>query len=146
MSNWQQTSIGTDDGLGPNRRQAIILNKDDIVYWRIYASLGVTALSYYHWHCLFRKYYTILMITLSSLTTDTPKTDNSLRLGDAYMRHLPSLSLVQIMARHLSDAKPLSEHWRYRSLGTNSSQIVFKIQTFSFGKMHLSNWNITVTS
>ena len=40
-SNWQQTSVGSDDGLEPNRQQAIIWTNDGIVHWQIYASLSV---------------------------------------------------------------------------------------------------------
>ena len=39
-SNQQYTSIGSDNGLAPNRRQAIISNNADPVCWRIYVSLG----------------------------------------------------------------------------------------------------------
>ena len=35
-SNWQQPSIGLDNGVAPNRRQAILWTKGD---WRIYAEL-----------------------------------------------------------------------------------------------------------
>ena len=41
LSNWQYDIIGLDNGLAPNRRQAIIWINDDLVYWRIYASLGL---------------------------------------------------------------------------------------------------------
>ena len=34
-SYWHQTSIGSDNGLALNRRQAIIWNKADQVHWRI---------------------------------------------------------------------------------------------------------------
>ena len=43
-SNWQQTIIGCDNGLLPNRRKAIISINDGIVYWRIYASPGLNEL------------------------------------------------------------------------------------------------------
>ena len=33
--------IGSDNGLAPIRRQAIIWANDFFVYWRIYASLGL---------------------------------------------------------------------------------------------------------
>ena len=35
-----KTSIGSDNSLVPNRRQAIIWNNADPVHWRIYADLG----------------------------------------------------------------------------------------------------------
>ena len=38
--NWQQPSIGLDNGLAPNRRQAIIWANADPIYWHIYAALG----------------------------------------------------------------------------------------------------------
>ena len=39
-SNWQYVSIGSDNGLAPSRRQAIIWTNVDPVYRRIYAALG----------------------------------------------------------------------------------------------------------
>ena len=36
----KKTSIASDNGLVPNKRQAIIWNNGGLVYWRIYASLG----------------------------------------------------------------------------------------------------------
>ena len=44
MSNEQVSSIGSDDGLAPVRRQAIIWTNDGLVYWRVYASLGLNEL------------------------------------------------------------------------------------------------------
>ena len=41
MSNWQYGSIGWDNSLVPNRRQAIIWTNADPVHRRIYAALGV---------------------------------------------------------------------------------------------------------
>ena len=35
------SGIGWDNGLVPARRQAIISTYDGLVYWRIYASLGL---------------------------------------------------------------------------------------------------------
>ena len=40
-------SIGSDNGLEPTRRQAIIWTNDGLVYWRKYASLGLRELT----HC-----------------------------------------------------------------------------------------------
>ena len=37
---WQEHSIGSGNGLGSNRRQAITRTNDDPVHWRIYAALG----------------------------------------------------------------------------------------------------------
>ena len=39
-SNWQYTSIGSDNGLAPNRPQSITWTNDDLVHWRIYVALG----------------------------------------------------------------------------------------------------------
>ena len=39
-SNWQQPSIGLDNGLAPDMRQAIIWTIADTIYGRIYAALG----------------------------------------------------------------------------------------------------------
>ena len=38
--NWQQPSTGLDNGLAPNRRQAIIWTNVGPIHWRIYAALG----------------------------------------------------------------------------------------------------------
>ena len=46
VSNWQQASIGSDNGLVPNRCQVIICPNHGLVYWRIYASAG----TYYTMH------------------------------------------------------------------------------------------------
>ena len=40
----QYSSIGSDNGLVPTRRQAIIWTNDGLSYWRIYASLGLNEL------------------------------------------------------------------------------------------------------
>ena len=42
--NWQYDSIGSDNGLSPVRRQAIIWTNDALGYWRIYASLNLNEL------------------------------------------------------------------------------------------------------
>ena len=39
-SNWQYASIGSDNGMAPNRRQAIIWDNAVPIHWRIYAALG----------------------------------------------------------------------------------------------------------
>ena len=54
-SNWQNSSIGWDNGLAPNRRQAIIWTSDGRGYWRIYASLGLNELT----HDWFYRYETL---------------------------------------------------------------------------------------
>ena len=45
--NWQSSSIGTDNGLMPNRQQAIIWTSADPIHWRMYATLGGDELT----HC-----------------------------------------------------------------------------------------------
>ena len=40
IDNEQWTSIGLNDGLAPDRRQAIIWNNVDSIHWRIYEALG----------------------------------------------------------------------------------------------------------
>ena len=42
---WQYVTIGSDNGLAPNRRQAIIWTNDGLIYWHIYASLSLNELS-----------------------------------------------------------------------------------------------------
>ena len=43
-SNWQYGSIGSDNGLAPNRQKAIIVSTVGMLYWCIYASLGLNEL------------------------------------------------------------------------------------------------------
>ena len=43
-SSWQKVIVGSGKGLVPDRRQATIWAKDDIVIWRLYALLGLTIL------------------------------------------------------------------------------------------------------
>ena len=43
-SNLQNGGIGSDNGLAPNRRQAIIWINVGMFYWRIDASLGLNEL------------------------------------------------------------------------------------------------------
>ena len=42
--NWQYTSIGSDDGLAPIKRQNILWTNDGLVYCRIYVSFGLEEL------------------------------------------------------------------------------------------------------
>ena len=51
-------SIGSDNGLVPNRQQAIIWTDDGLGWWRIYVPLGLNEL--------------IPLISSNKLTTDTP--------------------------------------------------------------------------
>ena len=44
--NWQSVSIGSGNGLAPNRWQAITWTNDDPVQWLIYASPGLSELTY----------------------------------------------------------------------------------------------------
>ena len=67
---------------------------------------------------------------------------NSSPPSAAYMRLWIRSALVQIMACHLFGAKPLSKPgsagllW-IEPIGTNFSEILIKIQNFSFIKMHM---------
>ena len=40
MCGWWEVTIGLNNGLVPNERQAIILSSGDPDQWRIYATLG----------------------------------------------------------------------------------------------------------
>ena len=44
LSNQQYSSIWSDNGMAPVRRQAIIWNNDGLAYWRIDASSGLNEL------------------------------------------------------------------------------------------------------
>ena len=48
-----QPSTGLDNGLAPNRRQAIIWTNADPIHWRIYAALG--EMSYYEFEVRLHK-------------------------------------------------------------------------------------------
>ena len=45
VSNEEETSIDSDNGLAPNRLQAIIWTNDVLGYWQIYASGGFDELN-----------------------------------------------------------------------------------------------------
>ena len=49
MSNYQQPSFGLDNGLAPNRRQAIIWTNADLFHWRIYVAQGGEELLQKEW-------------------------------------------------------------------------------------------------
>ena len=61
---------------------------------------------------------------------------NSLRPSDAYMRHQPRPSLVQIKACRKAIIWTNAVLLSIGPLGTNFSQVVLEIQIFSFKKMH----------
>ena len=58
-SNWQHSSIGSDNGLAPNRRQTIMWSYVGMLYWRTYASLGPNELSsvFHNWNLLHAEVY-----------------------------------------------------------------------------------------
>ena len=39
------SSIGSDNGLAPPKRQVIIWTNDELFYWRLYAALGLNELT-----------------------------------------------------------------------------------------------------
>ena len=45
----KKNSIGLDNGLAPNRRQAIIWTYADPIHWRIYVALGADELTLNMW-------------------------------------------------------------------------------------------------
>ena len=51
--------MGSDNGLAPTRRQAIIWTNGGLVYWRIYASLGLNELKSQYNNC---KYFPWMLI------------------------------------------------------------------------------------
>ena len=61
MSNWQWSSIGLDNGLAPNRRQAIIWTNADPVHLRIHAAQGRDELIHS------ATYYMVLSLALRQL-------------------------------------------------------------------------------
>ena len=57
-SNLQYVIIGSDNGLAPNSRQAIIWIKDGFVYWHMYASLSLN--EFRNYTCLGTKIFFFL--------------------------------------------------------------------------------------
>ena len=51
VSNWHYSRIGSDNGLSPTRQQASIRTNNNLIHWRIYASLGLNELTFRdsHW-------------------------------------------------------------------------------------------------
>ena len=49
-ANWQYLGIGLDNGLAPNRRQAIIWTNVYLIHWRKYATLGGDELIKLEWY------------------------------------------------------------------------------------------------
>ena len=62
-SNWQ-VCIGSGNGLAPVRQQIIIWTIDGMVYWRIYASLGLNELKRISPLC--RIYASVTFVSISS--------------------------------------------------------------------------------
>ena len=105
----QMSSIGLDNGLASNRRHAIIWINTDLIYWWIYAALGGDELT--HWG-------RVTHICVSKL--NIIGSDNGLSPG---LRQ----AIIWTNAGILSIGP----------LGTNFSEIIIKIHTFSFKKLHL---------
>ena len=55
VSNWQYPSMGLDNGLVPNKRQAIVWANADPIHWRIYAAIGGDVLRHKVWEWLIRE-------------------------------------------------------------------------------------------
>ena len=95
---WQWIRIGLDNGLAPKRRQAIIWNRDGLVYRNIYASLSFSEIKFtmqaFHFEYGIRSY----------------SMDIVLLIEVEWLIHASVIlpSLVKIMACCLVGAKPLS--------------------------------------
>ena len=61
MSNWQYPSIALDNGLAPNRRQAIVWTNATPILWHIYTALEEDELS--------RKQQTLLYVFVMGYIT-----------------------------------------------------------------------------
>ena len=57
VPNWPNTITGSGNGIALNMRQAIILNNDGLIYWRINASLGLDGSK----HVLIERWYKHLL-------------------------------------------------------------------------------------
>ena len=76
-SYWQQHSTGSDNGLAPNKQQAIIQTNADLIHWCIYAALGgdeiIDTVSY-HYNAV--QYNMILHTLLQLLSQNTNQSVN----------------------------------------------------------------------
>ena len=92
-SNWQYSSIGSDNGLVPSRRQSHYLNQWKLVYWRIYASLGLNELN----------------MTKSYHCTSCP---NPLcRLAGNYTWYICIANIYYVMWVQIGDQSPCTNMW-----------------------------------
>ena len=63
--NWEYPYIGLDNGLAPNRWQAIIWTNTDLIHWHIYAALAGDELIKYKLNCVKRIINLYLNMTFS---------------------------------------------------------------------------------
>ena len=119
---WQEPGIGLDNGLAPNRRQVIIWTNSDPIQWRIYAALGGDELSWTIWG----------LLSLATLT----------HWGQVMHICVGNLTIIG-SDNGLSPCRRQAITWTnvgillIGPLGTNLSEMLIKIHTFSFKKIHL---------
>ena len=70
-SNQIYSSIGSDNGLASIRRQAIIWTKISLLYWRMYAPLGLNELICLLTICFHTHIFTMIQMVLISENADT---------------------------------------------------------------------------
>ena len=74
-SNWWYDSIGSGNGLAPNRQQAIIWINADPIHWRIYAALGGDELTHPRhgqtWPQFCRQYFKMYFLEINILYFDS---------------------------------------------------------------------------
>ena len=128
--NWQWPSISLDNGLAPNRRQAIIWTNANPIHWSIYAALGGDELS--DWcihHFLWKHYNDVIMSAIASRITSLTIVYSTVNSGAFQRKHQSSTSLAFVQGIH---------RWPVNSL--HKRPVTRKI--FPFDDVIMMPWNV----
>ena len=135
--------FGLDNGLVPNRRQAIIWTNADPIQWRIYAALGGDGLIYlYHQHMRFllqKQFYAQLIWYATKICT---LVDILLALYQSDHR-IPNHANAKTMHSSSTNCTLLycTLLWRRWSRGiTETCEIFSQYQSFSDMSLHVKRW------
>ena len=99
--NLQETCIGPDNALAPNRRQAIIWTNADPIHWRIYAALGG---------------YGLIPVIIRSVSAKTPQHWNGNAVILTKFSSLATLEVV-ILTTSSAPGMEISSKWQYFRFG-----------------------------
>ena len=89
--NWKSISIGSDNGLAPNKWQTIIWANDALFHWRIYPSLGLSELTlrrsfHFIWWALPVSFHEVVTLWMASpwsqICNESLKLDENCILGN----------------------------------------------------------------